>query len=286
MEMITNFGLKAEGTEEELAEIRKALGYGKFNSKGVINVEGEECYSTPGDIVDLAMKIDTVSGDARFTIRGRMDDGGEYINFDISKSDNKIYIKMSDWLEHEYDEDDYEEPENDEDEWGAFDWFRQDVFNDVEWVDEDEIDVSPEKMAKFVGVIAGFSDDDLGKVLMSYFTVDLEMTDLKVETNRKFTTGELGVCQFEIIRYAITKIEADHFAEELSIVLPNSKITLYAVLNSEEAMFTYSYEGGKLTCERIVSEKGDTQSDSITWMTEEEKTEFLESMEEDDWDEE
>lgn len=98
MEIISRFGLKVKGEIEELEAIQKEFGYGEFDSYGVIQINEEYCFSEPKDILELALRINNVSGNAYFTLRGVMDDGGEFVLFDISKRKSKVTYKFTDWI--------------------------------------------------------------------------------------------------------------------------------------------------------------------------------------------
>ena len=167
-------------------------------------------------------------------------------------------------MEEEDDEESEDEEESEE-----FNWFGPKYKEPKEWDYVDVIDIAGKKE---VNVTAAIVNDIKSKDFEAFLMANIPLEiDKFTDVNAYSKDGSNIV--ISVIRFVSSKDEVDNFAEALGIVMPHSNYVVFANFKDGDA-YKYTFEEGKIICEKEIGEKEYTKADMI-YMTDEQKNELL-----------
>lgn len=267
---MTSYGIKVTGTQEEcriVEEVFEKLGFGgDLNENGEINVDEDYAFGIINEVEAAARALVSAVPNAIILFRGYIEDerSGELQDFEIEYDKEKITVKYSDWETPDYESEDWEEVDSGQTEISEkFSWFGKTYKSPESWDNEYSIVVAGQSEVQINAVAVNVSEkEDFGSLLLADLPLEIGMTDIDADFS-----GDGKVSIF-VMRYVAEKSEIDNFAEALSVVLPNSKLTVIAEFKDADE-YKYTYENGDLKCEIKVGDK--YEKTDMTYMTEEQK---------------
>ena len=132
--------------------------------------------------------------------------------------------------------------------------------SEEEWDYTEKTIIEGETEVKIQAIVANVTEQEgFGALLLANLPLDIDpFSDARADFQ-----GNEGRISISTVRFVTDKSEVDNFAESLGIIMPDSVYVVVAEFNRLET-FKYSYDNGKIVCEKEISEDVYEEAEMVT----------------------